>query len=177
MCLITTQKEPIKITEDLTVYKIVRYNTKDIRFSHYYNCFNYNCGELYKTEIKESTEVNYFDSLADELNGISKLLADSYIEPSQLSLSKKRKLFKENGFLILGQGYHFITKEGLELRDKSMLSNNFISCCFDTICISICTIPKGSLVYYDKSGLGISNQIIITHKIINNIKEYKQIFK
>lgn len=140
MCLITEQKKPIKIRKDYTVYKLVEFlNEKEIRSFYNYN-FTWELNKLYQTEIKKSSILNacYFDLKSKECyqgkDGIK------YIE---VLIEKLRN----EELYSYGSGFHSAI-------NKSRIKSNLYH-------IAECTIPKGSLIYKDKTGLIVSNQIII----------------
>jgi hypothetical protein len=141
MCLITKQKEPIILTEPLIVYKVMNDYSGQIKPA--YHCvggFQYKINKLNTTKIAPSELNMYFDHNVGyeyDLNDIDSL-------PDQL---EKLKIF------AYGAGFHFAT-------NTDRLNNcNYSECMYE------CIIPAGSEVYYDKTGLGITNQIIVTKKI------------
>lgn len=64
MCLITDQEEPFIATEDMIVYKEMNINENEnkIMIQSIYNHFIWNLNELYKTDIKLSSDFCVFDS-------------------------------------------------------------------------------------------------------------------
>ena len=142
MCLITEQKIAKILKEDLTVYKtlqIVRGNNlKSMKHEFYWDI-----GRLYKQPLKVD---NIPDTMAD------KIVDDHY--------------FKDGGFCTAARyltnvhdGFHFYCSK--ERMGKSCWHG------WGEIVRVECTVPKGSRVYFDETGLGVANQIII-NKIITN---------
>ena len=131
MCLITEQITPIILEKDLVVYKQIIRKNRNIVFSNFCE-FEYKLGKLYQTDIEYSDNRSPYDSTASEY-----YYSDTMIgKPLQ----------------SYGIGFHSVlSKERFRFVSKFDKNDRIVSC----------TIPKGSEVYYDKTGLVISNQIVI----------------
>lgn len=149
MCLITKQKEPIILKEDLKVYKLLGYEIEP----GVYNAWNpaltktrYSEGQTYKSDIKESEPGSeaIFDGKAAEVVGL-----DDY--------GRMSDFMHETDYIAYGPGRHFATTLK-RLQPLNLFTKNPVA---------ECTIPAGAEVYYDKSGLGVTN-IIRIDKILGN---------
>lgn len=137
MCLITEQRKSITLSEDKTVYKVLK---KDLKPYYYYGdgLKPYVIGKLNSVRIKRSNDFTYFDSLE------GKFLVREFGTTKEQSLKTK-------GLISIGQGFHSAdsperyTREGL---------------IYDQLLVE-CTIPKGSKVYLSPTGLVVSNKLII----------------
>lgn len=131
MCLITAQKEAIILTEDLIVYK----SFSDNLWALYQN-FQYEINKLYKTTLTfDNGKYNpCFDSIA------ARHLEIMY-NPQWYTIS----LFNI-GLIAVVEGFHSAATE-----DRLGRRTN----------IRRCLIPAGSEVFYDETGLIVSNQIIV----------------
>ena len=136
MCLITEQKKPLKIRKDLIAYKIV---TKGSDNTFYPSFCGYDF--TYKLGILHNqiiTHDNDFESFHDRT---AKCMYPDY---------------KSHKYTHVHAGFHGAqTKERLSMHTM-----------WDGEVIVKYIIPKGSLVFKDKTGLIVSNQI----KIIKIIK-------
>ena len=106
-------------------------------FSIHYE-FPYELGVEYKTKIKKSKDLCFSDSTAKNI------------------IEKKiyNEGFKDQNYISYGEGFHFfVNKERVESNKKELLENKLV-------CVE-CVVPKGSRVYYDETGLGVSNRIIL----------------
>ena len=143
MCLLTNQQKPTIIRKDLIVYKILSYDLKPVFFSSE----AYILGKLNKTIIRKSDDTTPFDS--HDIKILEKKLGylnhDTYY-----SLTEK-------GINILGQGFHSCKSI------KRCHREDIRDCIFE------CTIPKGSEVYRNPSGLLISNKIIINKMVFEPV--------
>jgi hypothetical protein len=156
MCLITKQKRPEILKEDLIVYKELNNcwdsTTNDYEIKSCLTSFKYELGVLYQTEIKESEIPRNFDTIAWNLNFKPMSQKDRdllYEQYSRLSDSTSDvRFFQELGYKVYGAGFHSF---------ESKYRTNDIN--------YECVIPAGSEVYRDKSGLIVSNQIIIKHRL------------
>jgi hypothetical protein len=136
MCLYTEQEEPIKLTEDLKVYKWVGKILPDSNN---------------KLKIYSIFRKKYFGY---------------YNEVQQSDLKFIKTYGFINNFIIyeVSKGYHSATsikslKEYMLIyRDYNLVLN-----------IIECTIPAGSLIYYNETGLVVSNQIIYD-EIVEKVK-------
>jgi len=167
MCLITKQKEPIIITEDLMVYKILKTGDGDVRYSYYnYSEFRYDCNQLYTTKIETSDHLSFFDYTARSI-----VLEDCSSVFASCNDKSKKSFLSNNGFISYGQGFHFITDAGIKLRSPyknnsyiNKYKGNHLYPFRPVMCK--CIIPRGAEVYYDQSGLGIASEIIVTDIIL-----------
>ncbi|NMB83300.1 MAG: hypothetical protein GYA14_15940 [Ignavibacteria bacterium] len=133
MCLITEQKEPIITKRGMTVYKVVERIGDDIISPCIH--FMWRQGVLEKTRISkriaEPRRVNYADVIAQDYYD-SKLSSRNYLE--------------------ISTGFHFAFKQ-----DR-------LACCWGLrfyLIIMKFRIPKGSEIYKDATGLGVTNQIMM----------------
>jgi len=143
MCLITEQKKPKVADKDIVCYKAGGYNKQKNIFWGIYYCFEYELSKLYKTKLKESTDCFYYDSEAIEQYGLNPF----HFRPGKLMEELKKR------YNIIGSGFH--SAESLDRLKREGRSEK-----------AKCIIPKGSLYYKDKTGLLVSNQIIV-EEIIN----------
>ena len=134
MCLITEQKEAIILTEDLIVYKLFLVDENG-KLSAIYQDFIYERNRLYKTTLTfcEGNKNPCFDTEAA-----------MYLESNYVSWYERP--LRDNGLIAVIEGFHS-AETSRRLRDG-----------YDTI---KCLIPAGSEVFYDKTGLIVSNQIMV----------------
>ena len=156
MCLITEQKEPEIIDQDLVVYKIVKTDldkktNKRVAWPVYYKMggFRYTEGELNKTEmIKKSGDnnISYFDGMVGDHLAEKYKIAPNF--PGALE-----QLVRIGVIAAIGQGFHFgTTRRRFCVTDPNLSISRFI-------------VPAGSEVYFDETGLGVSNQIIYSPEL------------
>ena len=141
MCLLTYQKEPKILTEDLVVYKILERDFRAYTFKH----FVYKVKKLYKTVITK-IEINSYEDdflFCDDLD-------QNYYEPLIKDLN-----YKEGEIVAIQKGFHS-AKSVERVKQISFYSNPFVVKCI---------IPAGSEYYEDETGLCVSNQIIIVEKV------------
>ena len=141
MCLLTYQKEPKILTEDLVVYKILERDFRAYTFKH----FVYKVKKLYKTVITK-IEINSYEDdflFCDDLD-------QNYYEPLIKDLN-----YKEGEMVAIQKGFHS-AKSVERVKQISFYSNPFVVKCI---------IPAGSEYYEDETGLCVSNQIIIVEKV------------
>lgn len=131
MCLITAQKEAIILTEDLIVYKSFSSNLWAL-----YQYFQYEINKLYKTELtfNDGKYNPCFDSMTAR-----------HLEIMYHSQWYSISLFNL-GLIAVVEGFHSAATE-----DRLGGEYN----------IRRCLIPAGSEVFYDETGLIVSNQIIV----------------
>lgn len=141
MCLITKQKKPTKLTKDLTVYKKVDLINNVPHSAH--NNFKWEINKLYSTKMLPSTEIKMHDELVNDCYSLHDLTYE-YVEKEKLKILKDKKL------VAIGHGFH-----------SAKNIDRFIYGCWGRNVFVECTIPKGSLIYKDKTGLIVSNQIIM----------------
>lgn len=134
MCLITEQKEPIILKEDLIVYKVLR---PDLESPMQY--FNYILGRFYEFGIMPSKNPMWPDSVASEYYG-----KDNIQTKSPYNTITK-------GLYAYGEGLHFITS-----KERAYVYTEGI---YGQMVIVKCLIPAGAEVYYDKTGLGVTNKL------------------
>ena len=138
MCLITKQQKPIKTRKDLITYKVVQYSSHFGILSTVKH-FRWNLNELYKTNIEESKNPKY----------CGQRVYDAYLEGYDAG---SLDIFcEERGYKVLGQGFHCFSNRTYACEIMSLWES-----------MAKCVIPAGSLVYKDKTGLIVSNQIIMT---------------
>lgn len=151
MCLITQFKEPEILEQDLIVYKKLRYYGSSIYTLRSYNLnFPYVLNRLYKTKIKllEHDKIwQWFDDTAAEA-----IHKNVYKTPFIFASSYGAQPHQD--LICIAEGFHFFF-------DTKRINKSF----YIPIKIVQCTIPAGSTVYKDSTGLGVANQIII-NKII-----------
>ena len=141
MCLLTYQKEPKILTEDLVVYKILERDFRAYTFKH----FVYKVKKLYKTVITK-IEINSYEDdflFCDDLD-------QNYYKPLIKDLN-----YKEGEIVAIQEGFHS-AKSVERVKQISVYSDPFIVKCI---------IPAGSEYYEDETGLCVSNQIIIVEKV------------
>jgi hypothetical protein len=148
MCLITRQTTPIILEEDLTVYKLVSVwrTSKSYNIFHsYIQGFSYEKKVLYKTTIKRSEYPKWSDKKASKDYGFG--------NAKNLSQLKHLEELQKEDLVGYDRGFHsYLKRRGLLKRSSYGLKSDRIV---------ECIIPKGSEVYYDESGLCISNQITV----------------
>lgn len=142
MCLITEQKKPIKIRKDLTVYKKVLYD--GFRISSPIQDFMWELNKLYQTELKDSYMVRYY----------GEFVYDYYLEGYQEYPGDLYTFCKNKGYRTIGKGFHSFNSFDTYKKFEGEIDS----------CVK-CTIPKGSLIFKDKTGLIVSNQIILKEVI------------
>ena len=148
MCLVTNQQKPIILTEDMIVYKLLTTANHPLILSIYFN-FSWTLNKKYKTKIlkRKLTHDNFshYDEMA--LESLFQLTKTKSITGLLICFREKN-----HGYSIISDGFHsFKTIERI-----SGLTHHTI---FE------CTIPKGSKIYEDTSGLIVSNQLIINKPI------------
>jgi hypothetical protein len=139
MRLITKQKKPVILEKDLIVYKQMEVVNGEVR--SYYMNFSWTLNVLYKTEIELSRDCTWADGIVGNYYGFENLTCREDLES-----------YIHENFVIFSEGYHFYQTIK---RFESYKPEHIFKC----------TIPKGSEVYYDETGLGIANQIIINKEI------------
>jgi hypothetical protein len=133
MCLITQQEKPFIARKPLIVYKFVRINQFGFLKGLFYP-FSYQLNTTYETLITQGHDIyGFFDLIASEKYN---------------NRTGKKLISYESGF-------HTISEFRLKKMDKPKLTEP------EKIVLVECTIPKGSTYYRDKTGLLVSNQIII----------------
>ena len=150
MCLITEQKEPIILKEDLVVYKeIIKVDETECETLYQYG-YTYIKDEVRNTDIIVHTNVNEgfdIDAVYDDLVLI--------IVPTISKNCIERQEAINSGLLVsISQGYHFMVEpQRSEDYKKITIYHSFNKY------IGKFIIPSGSEVYFDGSGLGVSNSI------------------
>jgi hypothetical protein len=134
MCLITEQKKPIILEEDLIVYKKVCMINKLISALVY--PFIYELNKLYVVGIVKNKFTRY-------TTWWDMVVSDRYM----LNLSDER-----NELIVIGKGFHSASKINRLLKNVNDLNR-------DKFKIMECIIPKSSEVYFDETNLIASNQI------------------
>ena len=143
MCLITTQSVPTILKKDKIVYKLL---CDDYR-SKFYKDYLYVPRILNTTEIKIAQDGDKW--------AFDKISSNHYFD------NDNEYNFQDLRFY--GQGFHSINS--LE-RYFNYIKNHPQS--NDKILVK-CIIPKGSEIYEDETGLLVSNKIIVTDNVLNNI--------
>ncbi len=144
MCLITSLKEKKTAAEDIACYKLLNKGFKD-KIRSPFECFVYEMGKLYETDIKRSYAWNAFDS--EDAAWLDRVF------PGWRESGGARK-----DLLCFGQGFHSVKVSG-RLRN------------YDTDSIYNSTIPKGAEYYENETGLIVSNKIIINHSMTEKATE------
>ena len=137
MCLITEQKKAMRTKEDMIVWKVMN------GVESPYQGFVYEQGILYKTNIKKDYENPCW---ADEIS------RKAYVGVGDLVISNAPETsWKEAGYVSIGEGFHSCISEERALTLKDFFTENIRSF----------LIPAGSLIYKDRTGLVVSNQIMM----------------
>lgn len=139
MCLITEQIEPFIAQENIEIRKLCKIINNEIY--NYFDSwfFKYELNILYKTDmVANNIPENSFDLAVDGAYNLT------------------RKFFREEASKLTNvhEGFHSILKD-CESRNWLFRRKTYVEG----------IVPKGSLYYLDKTGLIVSNQIILT-KII-----------
>ena len=144
MCLITKQTKSTILTEDMIVYKKIM-SIQEGLYSCLFN-FQWELGKLYQTTIEESDEFTFHDRLSKHTMLRFCGMSENNIKTTHHSDLKDFLI--ENAAKCYGAGFHSATyKSRLKLFRRQYVYE--------------CTIPAGSEIYNDNTGLIISNQIII----------------
>ena len=141
MCLITNQKEPEILEEDLIVFKVLKDNLKSPLQG-----FRYSKNKLYENEIEESEDPSFADNESQNLYDKGGLSMQEVLEIHDLK--------------ALGKGFHSITTEKRALSYINQFYSGYL-----WFKVFSCIIPKGSEIYRDATGLIISNKLIIKERI------------
>ena len=141
MCLITNQKEPEILKEDLTVFKVLKDNLKSPLQG-----FRYSKNKLYENVIEESEDPSFADS--ESLN---------FYDEEGFSMLEVLEIHDLKAF---GKGFHSITTE-----ERALSYKNDLYTVYPLNNVFSCIIPKGSEIYRDATGLIISNKLIIKERI------------
>jgi len=144
MCLITTQKKAVITTRKMTVYKFMEVRN-GIVYSLHYSAHQWELGKLYKTVIKDDVDWCAADGI-----DMSWLDENHYGWRCNKAIQKKLK--------CIGAGFHAIATK------KRLLESMHDGGCYEEASIYKCTIPAGSEIYKDATGLIVSNQIIVESK-------------
>lgn len=164
MCLITEQRKPFIASRDITVYKEMNIASKILKPGFWPCSFVYEYGILYQTEILKSELIMYHDQLVVDFYGFKleqqkpftgklsgKIVKRITTVRERYAFYKDIKIACERKILFsYGAGFHSMSRARLK---NCKLNTEQI--------ITECTIPKGSLYYRDKTGLIVSNQIIV----------------
>ena len=137
MCLVTEQKIAEILTEDLTVYKRFWTDGKDLfPWSHEYREYvKYEVGKIHKQSLLVNNKEETFHD-----------------ERSSLAYEDYWKSMKK--LTHVHEGFHAV------LTCKRLSKNRY-----DDYVDYVCTIPKGAKVFKDKTGLIVSDTIILKEKI------------
>lgn len=133
MCLITEQKKAIRTTEDMIVWKVLR-KEGGCMFSMYRSGFYWELGVLYKQKLLKSKDPSAYDMAVAGAYDID------IWGPCAPQL-------RDKALVAIGAGFHACeTKERI---DTSFgFKRPFL-------------VPAGSLIYKDRTGLIVSNQIMM----------------
>jgi len=132
MCLVTYQKEPIQLDKDLIVWKEVCVNPDTNETESVFFKFFWEKGVLHETELNKTEDLDYYDDTVG--NHYDILCREDNIRNARL--------------IRIGGGFHAFCSEE-RIPDISYKT------------IKRFLIPKGSLVYYDETGLIVSNQMML----------------
>lgn len=158
MCLITKQSEPEITTEEMQTVKIVSINPSLPGYAiASYNWFEYILNKPYRTEIKISKEPKPFNILVQDYYKYNKSYQRIVGQSGVTAIMDEEPLF------AYGNGFHSIIKDSDQHRFIKERIEHGIIPSFHTVVI--CTIPAGSEIYKDATGLIVSNNIIVTDKI------------
>lgn len=138
MCLVTDQQEPIKTTRNMTVYKMFQTTEFDNIFSPWSDEHEFKY-ELNKLHKEKIRFDNNFESYMDDE------VRDNY--PN----------FRSRELTHVHNGFHSVKKQ-----KRMDLFNQW-----EQEIKMKCIIPKGSLIFKDKTGLIVSNQIILKEVLTN----------
>jgi len=141
MCLVTKQKEPIILTEDLLTYKYMNFNrASDALRPMYIGCeHTYKLHTLHKVKMMPLPFISsFFDTEV-----VDKYLPERTDNQSEVWT----EMMDDKGLIGIGPGFHSA------LRSRSMFWMSESTKVY-------CKIPKGSEVFFDETGLVVSNQII-----------------
>lgn len=117
---------------------------KDIYKSFFYGDFKYELNKLYSTIVSEATTMRGVKTFDSEVR-------QAYSMYFHYVNQLKRDLV-EGRLFAYGQGFHSIVgRENTKRKAKKWSSRRIVKC----------IVPKGSEVYYDETGLCVSNQIIV----------------
>ena len=141
MCLVTTQRKAKITKKDLVVFKGVREFDGEIR--SLYHGFRYEENIPYARALKIERNPVEVVTVFDDI-------ATTKYKPWKRDYEKSTKKAMNKIVTEISCGFHAcLTKE--RVTDKDYIIREFI-------------IPKGSEVYYDATGLIVSNQIILKPK-------------
>lgn len=144
MCLITEQKKPKRVKEDMIVYKTgyAHYNSNGNleEVNAVFNFFNYLPHQLYETKF------SFINPASREAIG--------YDDEVNLAYGNRNERSTKN-LLVVAKGFH--SAKNIE---RLKQSSNHCGHKFE------CIIPKGSLIYEDKTGLIVSDKIIIKKELL-----------
>jgi hypothetical protein len=156
MCLFTKQKTPTITDADMIVYKCVEvriypgdHEDFDADVFSLIQGFPYVFGKLYSTEIKKSKNDYAYNDVT--VKNHYKLDDIAYKNISDISDENRLKAVRENGIEVYSDGFHFFINNDHRTAVR----------CYDVGKFVKCTIPAGSEIYFDETGLGITNQLII----------------
>jgi len=136
MCLHTTQLKPIILDEDLIVYKELKIREGEkAGIFSPIRYYQWNLNELNETKITILPVGSTYDILA----------------------SANVDYMRENDikYITIGEGFH-------SFKSKDRCHELYVNTYFY---LFKCLIPKSSEVYYDATGLVVSNQLIILEQL------------
>lgn len=174
MCLLIfteENKKPIKLTEDLTVYKVLSVNRPllisepgqhEILTAPHNRHFKYELNKLYETQFTFNESFKKADMV------VHSYMMKNHPEISDIHINVfkyhnnidewKRDLIKVNLFSVCAGFHSILTMD----RVKTYLN---IYDDYHSMGLYKATIPKGATIYKDETGLVVSNRIIINERI------------
>jgi hypothetical protein len=132
MCLVTKQKKATITKRDIFVYKAVRIEMYGERETVHSPYYNHSWGR----EVLFTTELGISRKLIQTCDFYDSTAYSNYIEYEE----------NENPLTLISHGFHFAFSKKRLVEEPEV--RKFL-------------IPKGSSVFKDNSGLGVSNQIML----------------
>ncbi|MCK9574753.1 MAG: hypothetical protein WC979_03145 [Candidatus Pacearchaeota archaeon] len=143
MCLITRQKEPEILSRDIRTFKVLKVED-GVPPCAIHQTFWYELNQLYETDIVESELPAPYDSKVTEFYVLD---ASSY--------NAIRRNLKEYDLIALGKGFHSFANRKRAAGEIWRTNYELFEC----------LIPAGSEIFYDETGLCVSNKIKILKQI------------
>jgi hypothetical protein len=155
MCLITRQKVATVLEEDMVVYKEVRIRIMDGKILSPYCHFEW--GNIY-SEREPLEVIGYLEPIdISELKPFDPLFFDHqakrhYLGEDAMSNipDESREQIRRMGLTIIRKGFHFVLK-------TKRLNCDYHS--YSSRKIGEFVVPKGAKVYYDETGIGVTDRI------------------
>lgn len=140
MCLVTTQKKQYYTKKDMVVYKEVRFYDDNVVKSPY-EYFFYEIGKLYETKFSFLNYGYCYDVIAE-------------YDFDEIRINRIP-------FKIIAEGFHsFSNIDRIPLHLKMPPALDY------PVRLYECVIPKGSQYFKDRTGLIVSNKIIIKKQCV-----------